>query len=195
MFCIDSEKRHGNKWANYASPQALFPGKIWKPGKLWQFVSITLTADTVSWRIWYRYKSDRQNWPNYSCIKNDSPSHRDDRFNTEDKAQFLFFPTSENPWGQKEGESSQTVQYKSKWKNSRSEISMDCFSYQQPPWDWSSRGGMARIMGPSAGGFAFFSFLLFPYWTSVSVAHMSRWLGLWCCCCSLSFVDKENMKL
>lgn len=44
-----------------------------KLSKLSQFVSITLTAETVSCRIWYRYKSDRQNWPNYSCIKNDLP--------------------------------------------------------------------------------------------------------------------------
>lgn len=45
----------------------------WKPGKLWPFVSIILTAGGVCWRIWYRYKSDRQNWQNYTNIKNDTP--------------------------------------------------------------------------------------------------------------------------
>lgn len=51
---------------------------------------------------------------------------------------------------ERERESSLTVQYKAKWKNSRNEISIDCFSSQRFPRDWSSRGGMARIMDRSA---------------------------------------------
>lgn len=69
----DRLKRHKNKGSGTFPHHSFYWKKYKNARKLWQFVSITLTAESVSSRIWYRYKSDRQNWPNYSYIKNDSP--------------------------------------------------------------------------------------------------------------------------
>ncbi len=81
------------------------------------------------------------------------PPHRNDGFSTKDKAQFfqqLHLKIHGDRQREGERQSSLTVQYKAKWKNSRNEISIDCFSSQRFPRDLSPRGGMARIMDRSA---------------------------------------------